>query len=562
MTGTTAANEPATIEPATLMTWLTDGAELALVDAREEGAFSAEHLFHAVNLPLSQLELRLEALVPRTDTRLVWCDAGGASDARNANGASYSLAQRAAARCVEAGWTNVSVLAGGTAGWAAAGGELYSGVNVPSKAFGELVEHACGTPHVAPTELQRMVDEGTDLVVLDSRPRPEFRRMSIPGGVDCPGAELVPRVKELVDNPDTLVVVNCAGRTRSIIGAQSLINAGLENRVVALENGTMGWQLAGFEVATGATEEAPEPGPESRRWAEAAAAEVGARHGVGHIDLATIEAWRNDPTRTTYVLDVRTIEEFEAGHLAGSRHAPGGQLVQATDTYVGTRNARIVLLDDHEARGMMTGSWLRQLGWPEVVVLEGGLSAAEAGGTSLVSGKTARPALARVSAPVIRPPALAERLAAQPDGGQDQDRVVVIDIGTSAKYRNRGHIPGSWWGVRSRLDEARAAIGDAATVVLTSTDGTLAKLAVADAAVHWPEAEVMALAAGNKGWRHAGYDMEEGFDRATTTPDDGWQVPYAQDDPEAAARQYLDWEVALVEQIERDPLVTFNVPAG
>jgi rhodanese-related sulfurtransferase len=533
-----------TVEPATLMTWLTDGDELALLDAREEGAFSNEHLFHAASLPLSQLELRLEALVPRRTTRVVWCDDGETGEA-----------QRAAARTLAAGWTDVHVLAGGTAAWGAAGGELYSGVNVPSKAFGELIEHARGTPRVSATELQELVEAGTELVILDSRPRPEYRRISIPGGIDCPGAELVHRVKEVAPDPATLVVVNCAGRTRSIIGAQSLINAGLENRVVALENGTMGWQLAGFEPASGATDEAPEPGPDARRWAETAAAEVADRYGVERVGWDTVTAWLDDATRTTYLLDVRTDEEFEAGHVDRSRHAPGGQLVQATDVYVATRNARLVLIDDEgQTRAQMTASWLRQLGWTEAVVLAGGLPAATGAGARVVEGKTPRPSLARVSAPVIRPPALAERLAADPDG------VVVIDIGTSTKYRHRGHIPGSWWGVRSRLDQARAAIGEASTIVLTSTDGTLAKLAVVDAAQHWPDAEILALAAGNKGWRHAGYDMEPGFDRATTTPDDQWRVPYAEDTPEAreaAALAYLDWETALLDQIERDPLVSF-----
>jgi len=525
--------------PADLAAWLADGDELALLDARETGAYSDEHLFHAVNVPLSQLELHLEALVPRRATRMVWTD-DGHSD----------LAARAARKSTEAGWTNVSVLHGGNQAWAAAGGELYSGVNVPSKAFGELIEHRHDTPRISAEELQALVDDGTDLVVLDSRPFGEYRRMSIPGGIDCPGAELVHRVKAVVDDPDTLVVVNCAGRTRSIIGAQSLINAGLDNRVVALENGTMGWHLAGFEMATGADAVAPVPTDDGAgAWARQGAAEVAQRFGVERIELSAMDKWLADDTRTTYLLDVRTEEEFEAGHLVDARHAPGGQLVQATDTYVATANARMILIDDDEVRAPMTASWLLQLGWSEVVVLAGGMATAVAAGRPVVTGKTPRPSLARVSAPVIRPPDLAARL----DGaGAD---VVVIDIGTSVKYRDRGHVSGSWWAVRSRLDEARAKIGKAGTVVLTSTDGTTAKLAVAEAVEFWPEAEVLSLAAGNKGWRHAGYDMELGFERATTTDDDVWRSPYAEDDLTAAANRYLDWEVGLLDQIRRDPTV-------
>ena len=69
-----------------------------------------------------------------------------------------------------------------------------------------------------------------------------------------PGAELVLRVRDIAPSPDTTIVVNCAGRTRSIIGAQSLINAGIPNKVVALRNGTMGWHLAGFTCDKGETD--------------------------------------------------------------------------------------------------------------------------------------------------------------------------------------------------------------------------------------------------------------------------------------------------------------------
>jgi rhodanese-related sulfurtransferase len=536
--------------------WLTDGGELALLDAREQGVYFRSHLFHAACVPLSQLELLLPDLVPRRSTRIVWCDGGevpGGIPADGERSGSGSLAERAAARGAELGWTGGHVLAGGTEAWAAAGGELYAGVNVPSKAFGEYVEHAFDTPRMPAAEVKRLIDAEADLVVLDSRPMPEFRNMSIPTGTDCPGAELVHRVKEMAPDPDTLVVVNCAGRTRSIIGAQSLINAGLENRVVALENGTMGWELAGFAVDRGREVHAPDPGPESRAWSEAAAAAVGARFGIRRLSLAEVDEWRADIDRTTYLLDVRTPGEFEAGHLAGSRSAPGGQLVQATDEYVATRNARLVLLDDNLVRATMTASWLRQLGWHDAVVLDGGLPAVEGAGVALQTGPRARLPVER--APTIKVSELARRLADGPES------LAVLDIGTSIKYRKRGHIPGAWWGVRSRLGEARAAIGDVETLVLTSTDGQLAKLAVPDAAALWPDASVMALAAGNKGWRHGGHDMEPGFDRATTTADDVWYKPYDHDDAAEVVHQhmqdYLTWEVALVEQIERDPTVEF-----
>ena len=222
------------------------------------------------------------------------------------------------------GYGNVAVMAGGSTAWAAAGFELFTGVNVPSKAFGELVEHRCGTPHIAAAELKRRLDAGEEILIVDSRPIGEFRNMSIPGAFDCPGAELVYRVPDRLRSPDSLVVVNCAGRTRSIIGAQSLRNAGLGNPVMALENGTMGWELAGLELARGREDALPPPSPEGLEKARALADKVAERFGIRRIDDAALARFESEAEqRTLYVFDVRSPEEYEAGHLAAGALGAG-----------------------------------------------------------------------------------------------------------------------------------------------------------------------------------------------------------------------------------------------
>lgn len=239
---------------------LKSGEVFAFFDVREEGQFSQEgHPLFATPLPLSRLEPRALALLPDPTTRIVLMDSGDESRDPQWSG----RANRAAARLSQLGYTNLSVMKGGLEAWRDAGYEVFTGVNVPSKAFGEVVEHENDTPRIDAADLQKLIDAKTNLVILDLRPMPEFNNMSIPGGIDCPGAELVYRVKDLAPNPETLVVVNCAGRTRSIIGAQSLINAGLPNRVIALKNGTMGWHLAGLEVARGETRSFGPQGPEA-----------------------------------------------------------------------------------------------------------------------------------------------------------------------------------------------------------------------------------------------------------------------------------------------------------
>ena len=240
--------------------------------------------------------------------------------------------------------------------------QVYTGVNVPSKLFGELAERYYRTPHVKAATLNEWLATGRELLILDSRTADEFERMSLPGGLSCPGGELIHRVFDLLED-DITVVVNCAGRTRSIIGAQSLIRAGIANPVVALENGTMGWELAGLTLVQGDTSAAQPPTPAGRSSASIAATQVAGRYGIEAISQATLEAWKQDKTRTVYLFDVRTPAEYEAGHRHDFRNAPGGQLVQATDEYAVVRGARLVLADDDLTRATMSASWLQEMGW-------------------------------------------------------------------------------------------------------------------------------------------------------------------------------------------------------
>lgn len=516
--------------PAALRERLVSGEELALLDVREQGVHYQGHPFFACSLPLSRLELMVFDLVPRKSAPLVLLDGG-----------EEGLVERAKAKLAQLGYANIDILEGGCAAWQASGGELFSGVNVPSKAFGEFVEHHYGTPRIPPAELKRLQESGRKMVVLDSRPWEEYHRMNIPGGIDVPGAELVYRTPALAD-AETLVVVNCAGRTRSIIGCQSLRNAGWKN-VVALKDGTMGWELAGYECERGSARVAPAPTDDARTKAREAADGVARRFQVKFARAPQVREWLKDAARTTYLLDVRSREEFEAGHLAGSRHAPGGQMVQAMDEFVAVRNARVVLVDPERVRSVMTASWLNQMGWDDIYVLE-----PEAEDWPLERGPRAPYVPEFAPWPGIQ----AQELA--------RVQATAIDLSTSLRYRAR-HVPGAWWAVRSRLAEAHAKLADAKRIVLISEDGLLAQLAAPEAAALWPQAQVQVLEGGNLAWFAENLPAEAGMTNVTTTLDDVWYKPYDHEhesDYEKHARAYLDWEVALVEQIKRDPAIRFR----
>jgi rhodanese-related sulfurtransferase len=345
-----------TVTPAQVRCKLLLREEIALLDLRHEADFATGHPLFAANMAFDRIELEAAARLPRKDVPIILYDSG--------EGLVGSSAERLAAL----GYTNVCRLDGGLEAWRKAGFELFRDVNSYAKAFGELVESRRHTPSLPATEVAALIADKANIAILDVRRPDEYATMNIPGSISVPGAELVLRAGRVAPDPETTIIVNCAGRTRSIIGTQSLINAGVANKVVALRNGTIGWTLARQELEHGA-ERRGEIG--LFEGAKANAREVAYRAGVRHLGMEEVRFLAAQPHRTLYRFDVRAGEEYAAGHLKGFRHYPGGQLVQEIDMAAPVRGARIILTDDLAVRADMTASWLAQMGW-ETYVLDGG----------------------------------------------------------------------------------------------------------------------------------------------------------------------------------------------
>ena len=330
--------------------------EIALLDVRHEAVFATGHPLFAANMAADRITLEAEARLPRKDAPIVLYDDG------------EGLIAVAAGRLKALGYTNIRQLDGGLQGWKQAGYELFQDVNSYAKAFGELVEHRRHTPSLAAEEVSALIADGANVQILDVRRFDEYATMNIPGSISVPGAELVLRAGRAAPDSETTIIVNCAGRTRSIIGTQSLINAGVTNKVRALRNGTIGWTLAKQNLEHGSRRRGEIGAIEG---GEANARDVAYRAGVRHIGFKEMAALQAQGDRTLYRFDVRSEEEYTAGHLTGFRHYAGGQLVQEIDMAAPVRGARIVLSDNLRVRADMTASWLAQMGW-ETYVLEGG----------------------------------------------------------------------------------------------------------------------------------------------------------------------------------------------
>lgn len=518
-----------TVTPGQLQQWLFDGQEIALFDVREHGQYGEAHLFFGVNLPYSRLELEVRRLAPNPQVRLVIYDQDGGD-----------VAARSAQRLQALGYERVHVLEGGANGWQAAGFQLFAGVHVPSKAFGELVEEVSHTPHVTAQQLAEWQNRGEPLVLLDGRPFDEYRKMTIPGSVCCPNGELGYRIHDLVPDDTTPIVVNCAGRTRSIIGAQTLINLGLKNPIYALENGTQGWDLEDLQLEHGSTRRyADEVSPGGLPGQQLAAGQLAQRAGVKTVDAAQVGQWAGEGDRSLFLCDVRTAEEFATGSLPGAQHTPGGQLIQSTDLYVGVRRARLVLIDSDGVRAPIVASWLRQLGH-EAYVLKGGVSS----GLALPAVEV----IAREVLPSITVLALADALK--------DDAVALIDLRPSMAYR-KDHIAGARWSISSRL--ATDLAGEQRPLVLLADDPLLAVFATQEL----PEtqrAQVRLLDGGLDAWRTAGFAVQD--DPASPSDEQCIDFLFFTHDRHSgnkdAARQYLAWEIGLLAQMSDNEIASLK----
>jgi rhodanese-related sulfurtransferase len=485
--------------------------EWAFLDLREAGEAAEEHPFASVNLPYGQLEMRIAALVPRQGVEVALFDGGD------------GVAERAGRRLSAAGWRNLSVVVGGAPAWKAAGLPLFKGEHSFSKAFGEWVEHAFAVPEIGPDALADELAGDTPPMLVDGRPYAEHRAFSLPGAVNCPNAELGLRLPGVVRAGRT-VVVHCAGRTRSIIGAQTVRDFGLADRVLALRDGTQGWELSGRARDTAADRPVPQADETAAAAGMARARQVMTRLGVPGVDAATLRRWVADPARTTFLFDPRP--EGEGPLPAGFRPAPGTTLVQQTDRFIGVRGARVVLWDPLLVRAVFAALWLRRMGIEAHVLTQTPPTLPEV---------QDRPAFDMP--PIIT----AGHLARARDQG-----VTMLDLRPAAEFR-ANHVAGARRALRPRLD--RIGLRPGAPVALISGNPVAAAAVAADLR----EAGIPLIGMNldtPDAWRAAGLPMESELQENPGRDIDVVRFCAGRhrgnlDD----ARAYLAWETGLLDRL-------------
>jgi rhodanese-related sulfurtransferase len=515
------------IAPATLSRLLDGASSFALIDVREAGEFNSSHIPGASLIPRRLLEFQMRDAVPFAGTPVVLCD----DDGRRAGLAAATLERM--------GYRDVAVLEGGINRWVTDGFATEWGSNVPSKDFGEKVEVVHHVPEIDARELAERMRKGEKFAVLDTRTPEEFRRFCIPGGRSVPGGELALRITDIARglDRDTTIIVNCAGRTRSIIGTRVLQRMGLTN-VYGLRNGTAGWMLAGEPLESGADRVAlPEPSPEGVAAAEAYAARVAAEDGVRYLDIPALVAMMDRRAgESLYLVDVRTAEEYAAGHIPGFRWFPGGQAVQRSDDLAVVKRCPLVFCCDRTARATLTASWYRQMGFGDVFAVDGGTRAWAAAGRTLETGGPDERPFGHAEARGKVTPVTAARLSSAPPPA-------VLFVDTSQDFA-RGHVPGARWAPRGWLE---LWIGDLVPsketpLAMTCLDGRASLLAGATLA-DLGYRHVSVLEGGMAAWHAAGLPVEKGLSGVMAPPTD--VVLSGPDRNFADMQNYLRWEEAL-----------------
>jgi rhodanese-related sulfurtransferase len=228
-----------------------------------------------------------------------------------------------------------------------------------------------------------------------------------------------------------------------------------------------------------------------------------------------------------FVIDVRSREEYLAGHLDGSTNVPGGQLIQSLFEHVAVIGAKIALVDDDLVRATITASWLIQMGWSDVVVV------------SITPAVIERDRLALAEGPspvACHPPEWPN----QADAYMAKElislgNVSVLDFGKSSSYK-AGHLPGAMWANRAEARQRLKGVEFNKFVLVTSDDDSISNLAARDLSNWLTESSIFVLAGGNKGWQASGLSLISSDSVFLAEPNDDCDRPHMDPNSSFAAK--------------------------
>lgn len=492
--------------------------EFAVVDTRPIDDFYRGHLMAASSLPLSRLEVDAPVFIPNRNTRIVLCD--------------WNSALASAKTLESLGYKNISVIEGGLSGWHLAGGRIFPGWNMIGKAFGDYLERTFQIPTIDSDKLKALIESDNPPFILDTRTPEEHSDYCIPGAVSCPNGESLLRALPAIKDPERLIVTHCAGRTRGLIGAQVLRDAGVKNPICSLGLGTLEWALAGYPLEEGANR--PLPVPEDLTLSRKAANALREKHVIPEATDAMVARWLNEQDKKACcVLDIRSPEEVEKGTFKGAIHVPGGQLLQGVDRFIVTRGGRIVLLDTDGIRAVRIAAWLMQMGYKTVYTLK-------ADPSTLTSVSQS-------------PEVDMDRLVAIKKKDRSGE-ITFVDIRSGVAYRHT-HVDGAIFLGRENIDDDAALLPQGTLLVLLTDEPQFAERVAKDLRRLGRTVEIRPEPM--KSWAAAGVPLSSGVGKLVSAPSD---AIYDLEEREIHVRDshdYILWRANLYEILGGDPAAPY-----
>jgi rhodanese-related sulfurtransferase len=506
-------------------------AEYAMLDVREHGQYGEGHPFLSVHCPYSNFEKSVALLVPNIAAPVILMDDGD------------GVAEKAATLMNIMGYSVVYIMEGGATGWTNFKYTLFKGVNLPSKTLGEMIEHCEHPKVISPQTLHDWKSQSKRMHFFDCRPPNEYDKMTIPGALCVPNGELAHRLGAVVTDTETPIVVTCAGRTRSLIGAAGLERLGLPNPIYAVENGTQGWALAGYALShKNGLPEMPALDHSALAKSRERADALIAQEKLQCITTEEFQALADDTSRTLYLVDVRSISEYRAGHLPGAVHSWSGQVSQASDLIVGVRRSRVVLSDDTGMRAAIAAVWLRAIQY-EVYILR------ETNPSSL------QPNWRQNSPHLPKTEALREVSVEEARQALENGQAQIIDLRNSQDFR-KNHIKGAGWATRARVSRVNKDLA----AVLLADDALVGAYTASDLCQAGVEVTGL-INGGIRAWEKAGLDCESN----PNNPQDSECIDFLffvhdrHDGNLESARRYLEWETGLLAQLDQDEHASFRL---
>ena len=510
-----------TISPHDLKTLMNSDGLYAVIDVRDWGEFSLGQIPGANCIPRGSLEKYISVLVPQTAIHTVlYCDTGQRST-------------RAASSLESLGYTTVSVLDGGMNAWTAAAYETLHGWSLRGKEYGERLQVEESIPEMTAEELRERLKQHEQLYIFDTRTAPEFQAAHLPGAYCTPGGQLALLAPEIVHDKNNTIVTNCAGRTRSLLGAHVLRRMGFSN-VYALKGGTGAWRIAGHteELEKGDGARLPQLSETGMAACKQFAEQLAKEDHIHSLTPQELRA-RQDSDDLVYLLDVRVLDEYQASHIPGAHFCPGTQVALLVESLVGVKNAPIITMCAGRARAIIAASLLKGAGYPNLSILDGGTTAWTQQGFPLETGapneidfgqpvwmaRLLQGLPAGVEPQALPIPGLVEATAQAelltPQALQAQlttgERLALLDVRSAGDFAT-AHVSGARWLSRGKLDiEIEQEVPNKTTwVVLICRKGNLSPLSVPTLKAMGYQ-HIAILQGGFNAWQAADLPTEQGL---------------------------------------------------